>query len=68
MTGTCIRKLLWINFNGFRPKKIAEVEDFVDFLQQRELENQMTQAAAQVAEPSFQNVWDNSEDAVYDRL
>ena len=50
------------------PEKIAEVEDFVDFLQQRELENQMTQAAAQVAEPSFQNVWDNSEDAVYDRL
>jgi hypothetical protein len=28
------------------PEKIAEVEDFVDFLQQRELENQMTQAAA----------------------
>jgi hypothetical protein len=50
------------------PEKIAEVEDFVDFLQQRELENQMTKAAAQVAEPSFQNVWDNSEDAVYDRL
>ena len=50
------------------PEKIAEVEDFVDFLQQRELENQMTQAAAQVAEPSFQNVWDNLEDAVYDRL
>jgi hypothetical protein len=50
------------------PEKIAEVEDFVDFLQQRELENQMTQAAAQVAEPSFQKVWDNSEDAVYDRL
>ena len=50
------------------PEKIAKVEDFVDFLQQRELENQMTQAAAQVAEPSFQSVWDNSEDAVYDRL
>jgi hypothetical protein len=50
------------------PEKIAEVEDFVDFLQQRELENQMTKAAAQVAEPAFQNVWDNSEDAVYDRL
>ena len=50
------------------PEKIAEVEDFVDFLQQRELENQMIQAAAQLAEPSFQAVWDNSEDAAYDRL
>jgi len=50
------------------PEKISEVEDFVDFLQQRELENQMIQAAAQLAEPSFQAVWDNSEDSAYDRL
>ena len=50
------------------PEKIAEGKDFVDFLQQRELENQMTKAAAQLAELSFQNVCDNSEDAVYDRL
>lgn len=50
------------------PEKIAEVEDFVDFLQQRELERQVTQAAARLAEPSFQKVWDNSEDEVYDRL
>ncbi len=50
------------------PEKIDEVEDFVDFLQQRELEDQMTKAATRLAEPSFQDVWDNSEDAVYDRL
>lgn len=50
------------------PEKIAEVEDFVDFLQQRELENQMTEAAARLAEPSFQKVWDNLEDEAYDRL
>jgi len=50
------------------PEKIAEVEDFVDFLQQRELESQVTQAAARLAEPSFQKVWDNLEDGVYDRL
>ena len=34
------------------PEKIAEVENFVDFLQQRELDNQITQAAARVAEPA----------------
>lgn len=50
------------------PEKIAEVEDFVDFLQQRELEDQMTKAAARLAEPSFQKVWDNLEDGAYDRL
>ncbi len=50
------------------PEKIAEVEDFVDFLQQREMDTQLIQAAARIAEPSFQNVWDNPEDGVYDRL
>ena len=50
------------------PEKIAEVEDFVDFLQQREVENQMTQAAMRVTEPSFQDVWDNPEDTAYDQL
>ncbi len=50
------------------PEKIAEVEDFVDFLQQREVENQMTQSATRVAEPAFKDVWDNPEDTAYDRL
>ena len=50
------------------PEKIAEVEDFVDFLQQRELEDQMTKTATRLAEPSFQKVWDNLEDGAYDRL
>lgn len=50
------------------PEKIAEVEDFVDFLQQREVENQMTQASARLAEPVFQDVWANAEDAAYDQL
>ena len=50
------------------PQRLAEVEDFVDFLRTREDEQRLTQAAAKVAEASFATVWNNDEDAAYDRL
>ena len=49
------------------PQRLAEVEDFVDFLRTREDEQRLTHAAAKVAEASFAAVWDN-DDAAYDRL
>jgi hypothetical protein len=50
------------------PQRMAEVEDFVDFLRAREDEQRLTQAAAKTSEPSFAQVWDNDEDAAYDRM
>lgn len=50
------------------PQRLAEVEDFVDFLRGREAGQRLTQAAARASEASFAAVWDNDEDAVYDRL
>ncbi|MDP1717076.1 MAG: DUF2281 domain-containing protein [Burkholderiales bacterium] len=50
------------------PERVAEVEDFVDFLRSRSETQQLTQAAARVAEPAFKKVWDNPDDAAYDRL
>lgn len=50
------------------PERLAEVEDFVDFLRQRDDDRRLTQAAAQLSEASFQKIWDNDEDAVYDDL
>jgi hypothetical protein len=49
------------------PQRLAEVEDFVDFLRARE-ERRLTQAAAQASEPAFAKAWDNDEDAAYDKL
>ncbi len=49
------------------PQRLAEVEDFVDFLRTRD-ERGLTLAATQASEPSFAKVWDNDEDAAYDRL
>ena len=50
------------------PEKVAEVEDFVDFLRHRNEDDLLTQAAAKLSENAFQKVWDNPEDDDYDRL
>ncbi len=50
------------------PQRQAEVEDFVDFLRSREDDRQLVTAAAKTAEPAFAQVWNNDDDAEYDRL
>jgi hypothetical protein len=50
------------------PERSAEVEDFVDFLQSREGDRGLVEAAAKASEPALKAVWDNDQDAAYDRL
>jgi hypothetical protein len=50
------------------PERVAEVEDFVDFLRQRDEERGLTQAASRLSEAAFARVWENPDDADYDRL
>ena len=48
--------------------KVAEVEDFVDFLRQRQTDRQLATAVTTLGEPAFAKVWDNPDDAEYDQL
>ncbi len=50
------------------PERMAEVEDFVDFLRARESERGLTRAATRASDASFAAVWENDEDAAYDRM
>ncbi|MDH4088516.1 MAG: DUF2281 domain-containing protein [Nitrospira sp.] len=51
------------------PERLAEVEDFVDFLAHRQgKERGLTYTAGQLATAAFMRVWDNPADADYDRL
>lgn len=52
---------------GLPPDKMAIVEDFVDFLGQRN-DRRLTQAATKLSEKVFAKVWDNPDDALYDSL
>ena len=58
-----IRKLQALASN-----RLHEVEDFIDFLSQRDSDRQLTQAAMAVSEPTLRALWDNADDAEYDKL
>ena len=59
---------LFEKFKQLQPQRMAEAEDFVDFLRASEDENRLTHAAAEASEASFAQVWDNDDDAAYDRM
>lgn len=50
------------------PQRQAEVEDFVDFLHSRNDDRHLVTRVAKTSEPAFAQVWDNDDDAEYDRL
>ena len=50
------------------PERVTEVEDFVDFLHQREQDHHLVESASRSSEASFGKVWENTDDAAYDQL
>jgi len=50
------------------PERVAEVEDFVDFLTARDQDRHLVQAAARLSDEAFRAMWDNPDDAEYDGL
>ncbi len=48
--------------------RLAEVEDFIDFIRSREQGQALTRAAAASSERAFVAIWSNPEDDVYDVL
>ncbi len=49
-------------------ERIAEIEDFVDFIASRELDLTLVRAATAASAPAFAAVWSNPEDDAYDAL
>ena len=50
------------------PNRIDEVEEFIDFLSQRDTDQQLTQAAMAASESTLSEIWNNDDDAEYDQL
>ena len=50
------------------PERVEEVEDFVELLKMRDQDCALVHAAARLSEDAFRKVWDNPDDAEYDRL
>ena len=49
------------------PEKLVEVEDFVEFLLQKD-DRKLDEAALRMCEPALREDWLNEEDAAYDNL
>ena len=50
------------------PDRLAEVEDFVDFIRLRNQEGALTRDATSASAPAFAAIWSNAEDNCYDTL
>ena len=61
-------EVLLAKIRALPPPRVAEVEDFVDFLRLRDEEQRLTESATKLSEAAFAKVWDNPDDADYDRL
>jgi hypothetical protein len=65
---TAAEEELLAKLRSLSPERLAEVEDFVEFLRIRDADKQLTRAAATLAQDAFSKVWDNPDDAEYDQL
>ena len=61
-------QLLIEKIKALPPEDRAEVEDFIDFLRTRYTDRRIHDAAARASEPTFKAIWDNDQDAGYDKL
>ncbi len=61
-------KTLMQKIAALPPERVAEVEDFVDFIRLREQDRSLVRAAAAASAPAFAAIWDNPDDAAYDAL
>ncbi|PSF27850.1 toxin-antitoxin system, antitoxin component, Xre family protein [Aphanothece hegewaldii CCALA 016] len=49
-------------------EQIQQLEQFIDSLNQQEIEQPLTIVSTKLSEPVFSRIWNNPEDAVYDNL
>ena len=54
--------------NQLSVEEMEQVEHFIDSLKKNDLDNRLTLRSKKLAESVFERVWDNPEDAEYDKL
>ena len=70
MSTDTIEQRLLAKIRKLSATKVLEIEDFIDFLYERESQSDvnLTLAATKLSEATFAKVWNNPEDAAYDNL
>ncbi|WP_440615469.1 DUF2281 domain-containing protein [Cysteiniphilum sp. 6C5] len=60
--------LITQKLNHLPAKYFTEVEDFIDFLHQKDSLQKVRKDFTMMSQSSFQKVWDNDEDEIYNDL
>lgn len=63
-----VKELLKKEIDNLPENMITEIYDFVRFLEIRKERDLLVNASQKLSENSFEKIWDNEEDAVYDNL
>ncbi|MET3120911.1 hypothetical protein AAKU67_000491 [Oxalobacteraceae bacterium GrIS 2.11] len=61
-------QLLLEKIQSLSAERIAQVDDFVDFLRLKEQERSLTRLSAEISAPVFTAIWDNPDDEAYNAL
>lgn len=61
-------QLLLEKIQSLSAERIAEVDDFVNFLRLKEQERSLTRLSAEISAPVCNAIWDNPDDEAYDAL
>lgn len=63
-----VKELIINEIDRLPENVLVEVYDFIQFLEVKKRRNLLAKASQELPAPSFQKIWDNEEDAVYDNL
>jgi hypothetical protein len=63
-----VKELIINEIDRLPENVLVEVYDFIQFLEVKKRRNLLAKASQELSAPSFQKIWDNEEDAVYDNL
>lgn len=63
-----VKELIKKEIDKLPENMLAEVYDFVRFLETKKERELLIRGSQKLSESSFEKVWDNEEDTVYDRL
>ncbi|MFA6034994.1 MAG: DUF2281 domain-containing protein [Myxococcota bacterium] len=63
-----VKQAIWNEIDKMPDNLLTEVLDFVRFIENRKQAETLARSASAASQPSFDKVWDNKEDAVYDKL
>lgn len=63
-----VKELIKKEIDKLPENMLAEVYDFVRFLEVKKERELLVRASQKLSRSSFERIWDNEEDAAYDRL